>query len=394
MADSVMQLPSRIPQRVVLASNGFADGNAEAMAEFLIASKIEMLCIVKHPLEAKADAFHQIQVFEYGKLSKTRRWALPCRPPLTYIFDLMVPPLISVPKADVWIGFGNLNTLRGLQAKLFGRVRRVIYDCVDFSPARFGERSLLTSIYDLIDLFCCKKSDLIWPISEKSHLARMEKHALVSSVPVYTVPMGAWLGRVPVASGSNLSDPRIVFLGHLLEKQGLQAVIQSLRAVLKVIPRATLHIVGGGPYKETLEIMVREEGLSDVVVFHGFVKDHHAVEEILATGAVAVATYIPEMADFTAFADPGKLKAYLGAGLPIVLTNVSPNAAEIAEKAGSLLTEYDPDQIAKSITEVLSDHAKWESRHRSALAYIKEFDWNIILGNAFSNAQSSFGELQ
>lgn len=378
------------PNRVVLASNGYADGNAEAIAHYLISKKIEMLCVVKHPLEKSPNPFHQLQIYEYGQLTVTRKWSPPCRPPLTYAFDLMIPPLWRIPRADIWIGFGNLNTFRGLQAKFWGRVSHVIYDCVDFSPARFG-KSLLTWIYDAIDRFCCRKADMIWPISDASHAARMEKYQFMKSAPVFTVPMGAWLARLPKASRVVLAEPRIVFLGHLIEKQGIQAVLDGFPLVKKAIPNASFHIIGGGPFADELKLKVNERGLSLDVTFHGFIKDHREVESVLAGGAVAVATYIPEQADFTKFADPGKLKAYLAAGLPIVLTDVSPNAREIAEVAGGELVSYEPESIANKIITILSDPETWAQRNTAALTYVQQFDWNVILDRAFENLQSVTG---
>ena len=377
-------------RRVVLASNGYADGNAEAIAQYLISRKVEMLCVVKHPLERNPKPFHQIEIYRHGELAETKRWTPPCKPPLTYIFDMFYPPLRAIPKADVWIGFGSLNALRGLQSKLMRRSIRVIYNCVDFSPERFG-KSFLTKVYDAIDWLCCIYSDLIWPISAASHDARIQKHKFREPLPHYTVPMGAWLDRVPKASISGFSDHRIVFLGHLLEKQGLQAVIESLPMVRKAVPNASLHIIGGGPFMDNLRRLANDFEVGDCVVFHGFVASHEEVEAILATAAVAVATYIPEQADFTKFADPGKLKAYMGAGLPIVLTEVSPNSREIADIGGGELVTYHPEMIAEKLINILTTPSDWQRRSDMALGYMRQFDWNVILDCAFTHFFKKFG---
>lgn len=381
---------SFLPKRVVLASNGYADGNAEAIAEYLNSKKIEMLCVVKHPLERFPHPYHQMKIYNFGQLKKIKLWNPPCYPPFTYIFDMLYPTFLSIPKSDVWIGFGNLNTLRGLHAKYFGRTRHVIYDCVDFSPARFG-RGFLTKVYDVIDRISCRGADLIWPISDKSHAARLEKHQFSNPLPFHTVPMGAWLARVPKAKESSLKEPRIVFLGHLIEKQGLQATIEALSHVKKVFPAVTLHVIGSGPFAGQLQSLVNRLGFQEIVIFHGFVKEHQHVEAILASGSVAVATYVPDQADFTRFADPGKLKAYLGAGLPIVLTDVSPNAREIMERAGGEITSYDPQTIAEKLINILKDPDDWRRRSEMALQYMKQFDWNIILDLAFKKYNEKLG---
>ncbi|MER3412409.1 MAG: hypothetical protein C4305_09030, partial [Thermoleophilia bacterium] len=70
----------------------------------------------------------------------------------------------------------------------------------------------------------------------------------------------------------------------------------------------------------------------------------------------------------TAYADPGKLKAYLAAGLPIVMTEVPPNASELASKAGAEIVSFDENALAKGIASVLNSPVEWRARRRAALA--------------------------
>ena len=114
--------------------------------------------------------------------------------------------------------------------------------------------------------------------------------------------------------------------------------------------------------------------------FRGFVADHREVERLLATGSVAVAPYVPSEATFTRWADPGKLKAYLAAGLPILLTDVPPNAGELARDAGAEIVSFDAESIADSIEQLLDSPAEWLARRDQALHYVRRFDWPLLLG--------------
>ena len=87
--------------------------------------------------------------------------------------------------------------------------------------------------------------------------------------------------------------------------------------------------------------------------------DHRRVEELLAEASIAAAPSDPSETTFTRFADPGKLKSYLAAGLPIVLTDVPPNARELADEAGAELVPYDAVRDR-------SAHSRRDSRHTSA----------------------------
>ncbi|MFT3853909.1 MAG: glycosyltransferase [Ilumatobacteraceae bacterium] len=115
-----------------------------------------------------------------------------------------------------------------------------------------------------------------------------------------------------------------------------------------------------------------------MVTFHGFLTDFADVQRVLADACVAVAPYEVSDDSFTRFADPGKLKAYLAAGLPILLTDVPPNAAELAEAGAAELLGPSPDDFARAISAMLDDEARWRRRHEAALAWRRRFDWAAL----------------
>jgi glycosyltransferase involved in cell wall biosynthesis len=94
-----------------------------------------------------------------------------------------------------------------------------------------------------------------------------------------------------------------------------------------------------------------------------------------------VAPYRQTAATFTRYADPGKLKAYLAAGLPIVLTDVPPNAHELAVEAGAEIVADDAAALADGISRALDSPEQWRARRESALRYARRFDWNVLLGD-------------
>jgi glycosyltransferase involved in cell wall biosynthesis len=121
------------------------------------------------------------------------------------------------------------------------------------------------------------------------------------------------------------------------------------------------------------------------VVFHGFVDDHRDVESILADATVAVAPYVVDDTNFSRYADPGKLKAYLGAGLPIVLTAVPPNAAAIAEAGAGRVVEDSPAALARGIEELMASEEGWLAASRAATTYAEAFDWNLIFARTLGS---------
>jgi glycosyltransferase involved in cell wall biosynthesis len=106
------------------------------------------------------------------------------------------------------------------------------------------------------------------------------------------------------------------------------------------------------------------------------------VEAILAECSVGVAPYLTDVASLTQFADPGKLKAYLGAGLPIVLTRVPPIATELEQSGAAYIVESSAESVARGIEVVLSSAVDWQRRRDAALTMTQRYDWEVILRDA------------
>jgi glycosyltransferase involved in cell wall biosynthesis len=194
--------------------------------------------------------------------------------------------------------------------------------------------------------------------------------------------MGTWNGETKKASVANLVEPRVVFLGHLVERMGLPLLIETLDRMRGLGRPVRADIVGGGPLLDDVRRWVADRQLDDLVTVHGFIADFGAVERILAGAAVAMAPYEIDGSSFSRFADPGKLKAYLSAGLPILLTDVPPNAGEIAQLGGARVVEPTNSAFAAEIVALVSSPTEWLQRHQAALGYAVRFDWETLFATA------------
>jgi glycosyltransferase involved in cell wall biosynthesis len=345
-----------------IVANGFAEGPAEALRDYLVARGADVVTIF-HPLTPEHGGRHVVTRYGEGAVVDRREIELRVRPPASYALDALVPLL--PPRVDTWFGFNPLAAARGLFLRRLRRVRKVVLWSVDFVPDRFGPGTLPTKVYDRLDRRSCLRADARVELSDAARDARNRRHGI--DVPAYVVPMGAWLARVPRAA---FGERRVTFLGHLVERQGVDLLLDAMR----LLPDVQADVIGSGPLEDALR---RRAG--DNVHFHGFVPDHRDVERLLAGAALAVAPYRPD--SFTQYADPGKLKAYLAAGLPIVLTEVPPNAQELAREAGAELIPFDAEALARAFESGLADGMRWRERHDAALRYVSRFDWEVLLGD-------------
>jgi glycosyltransferase involved in cell wall biosynthesis len=351
------------------------------LRQYLLDRGARALDVVLHPLVPEGEQRHLIEVHERGEPARERRVRLPFRPPYTYPLDLLVPPW--PPAVDGWFGFNSLAAGRGLAARAVGRAGTVVNWCVDFVPERFGRGSPVTRAYDALDRLCCRRVDARFELSEAARKGREARHGIPPEELAMTrvVPMGAWLERLPTVAPDAFRRRKVVYLGHLVPRQGVALVVDAIARLRDV----TAEIVGSGPLEDELRARAEELGVADRVHFHGFVEDFEQVEAILSEASLAVAPYATDAESFSRFADPGKLKSYLGAGLPILLTDVPPNARELAAEGGAELVDFDPESLATAIERLLGAPDEWRRRNEAALAYARRFDWPVILEPALAS---------
>lgn len=373
-----------------IVANGFSDGPAQALRDYLVDLEVDVVTVF-HPLTREQGTGHVVAAYAGGRALRSRTIRVPLRPPLSYAADPLVP--LRLPRVDAWFGFNPLACARGLVARRLGRAQKVLLWSVDFVPERFGVGTPLTRLYNRLDRLSCMRADARVELSEAARLARDSHHSLgANSAPALVVPMGAWLDRTPTVPADGFARRRVVFLGHLVSRQGVAALVDAVALLYSRGEEVRADVIGTGPDEAALRERARTLGVAEIVRFHGFVPDHRDVERILAGSSIAVAPYQPSERTFTRHADPGKLKAYVAAGLPVVLTDVPPNARELVREAGAELVQYDVTAIADAIAGGLTHPELWRERRNRALRYSRKFDWATLLRNALADLRLDVDE--
>jgi glycosyltransferase involved in cell wall biosynthesis len=365
----------------IIANGAHDSPPAGPFQEYLVAQGARRVTMIVHPLTGEGDPRHEITVYDRDHEAR-RRWVrLPSRPPHTYPLDFFVPPWPE--PVDGWFAFNNLACARGTLARRLGRAGTVVYWAVDFVPDRFGP-GLMTRAYDALDRWCCLHADARFELSRAALDGRTERHRIAAGAeaPAQVVPVGAWLDRVPVVPEDGWQGRRVVFIGHLVPRQGVEMLIEALRLLSKRGVAFEAHVAGRGPLEETVRAAASENDLDGRLRFHGFISDHREVEALLANASVAVAPYDTQVESFTRFADPSKLKSYVAAGLPTLTTDVPPNAHELAQRAGAEVVPFDAASFADAIERALASPHDWERRRTAAIEYARGFDWSEIFTRA------------
>lgn len=385
-----MRNRSLIKRKISVVFHEATSGFVYDLRDYLLKEGVEELLFISHPLLYLKDNYKKrsrYEIYKKGILIKTGEafhWKLP--EPLLYIKDVIYTILWCISfggnKNNLFIGIGNLNAFSGNIVKLLNKNIKVIYYVIDFIPKRF-ENKVIDFIYQRIEKLSAENSYLTWNLSPRMIEGRKKKWKKDFPNQI-VVPHGVNFKRIKRVPLKNINLHEILYMGTLLEKQGIQLIISSLPIILKSIPDVQFTIIGRGPYEEKLKKLVKKEKLEKHVSFLGYIKDHSEVENRIAKAAIAVAIYNKRHDDFSYYADPGKIKSYLGAGVPVIMTDVPFVAKEVEEAKCGLIVEYNKNQVIKSIISFFSNKEIIMKYKKNAIKFAKKYDWEIIYKNAFS----------
>lgn len=311
-----------------------------------------------------------------------------------YVVDIVLSVFLGVffiPKQiHISLGANNLNTLALIMLKKIGKVKKVIYHTIDYTPHRFPN-PLLNWIYHAVDRYCCYRADVLWNSSIRMNEGRV-KNGVEENRIAHTIiiPDGSNFDhtkRLPIAK---IDRKKVIFLGHLRSGMGLPILIDAFVEVARKIPDARLVIVGGGPLLLELKKMVKSKNLGKHIAFTGFLPRHEDVDNIVRTGAIGVAPFEPLDGSMEYYSDVGKPKVYLAAGMPVIITKVPEIADEIAEKKAGIAIAYSKKQLADAIISLLRNDTIYKLYRRNAIELAKKYNWTNIFTKAFEETFQVF----
>ncbi len=358
---------------VVVTHTTTVFGPPQALASYL-KKQTSRLVYIDHPLEYDRERRSRLEVWEEGKLVVEKSfpnwgsWSA-----LNYLKDMVATLWLLMPIArgrafDYYIGCDNLSCLPAIWLRRFFAFRVLIAYNVDYSTKRFLS-PLMDFIYRWADRSTTRSADKIWCVTNR--IAKVRQAMGRQSADVIVVPNGVYLDLI-AATGKH--DEGLVFAGHLVKEKGVDQLILALKQVSQM----SLTIFGKGAELPTLERLVKDQGLSDRVTFGGFLTNA-ALLARLADYTIGVALYGDE-ASYVYYSDPIKVKEYLAAGLPVIMTD-GPEIAQTITRvgAGSIISQA--SELGQAITEVTG---KLKSMRAKAKAMSDHFDWQLIFDQALT----------
>jgi glycosyltransferase involved in cell wall biosynthesis len=214
-------------------------------------------------------------------------------------------------------------------------------------------------------------------ITVVNSIMKQEVYALSAPIKpsIEIIPMGVDL-QVFTPQQQRQRPLSLLFVGRLVEKKGLEYLINALPEIVRHFPETRLTIIGTGPQKQRLETQVQEKQLDKHVAFLGAIVNtelpnyyqQHAiavfpfivadngdreglpvvVSEAIACGCCVITTDLPGIDDIVS----------LGQG---ILTVTQKNSQAIVSEVLRLF--YNPDEIslnAQMALAVISKKQSWD----------------------------------
>lgn len=157
--------------------------------------------------------------------------------------------------------------------------------------------------------------------------------------------------------------------GALLERFGIQVVIEALPRIAAVVPNVRLRIFGEGEYRPALETCARQHGVAERVIFHGFTP----MEQLPAILATAQVGYVGMLNDLML---SNKLMEYAAVRVPVVLARWSTYEHYFPEDTVSYFRPGDVDDLVRAVLAIYHDRAAAAERaERANQLYTQSYRW-------------------
>ena len=148
--------------------------------------------------------------------------------------------------------------------------------------------------------------------------------------------------------GLSDSDRVVVYMGSFFYFSGLAEAMSEFGKLASQDSRLKFLLVGGGEQDSELRKLASELGITEQVVFTGFVS-YEDLPRCLKVADVAVNTLQPTLVANVAF--PNKVLQYMAAGLPVVSTKLD-GLASVFENHPQITRESDPAAVMDKACEL------------------------------------------
>jgi glycosyltransferase involved in cell wall biosynthesis len=184
--------------------------------------------------------------------------------------------------------------------------------------------------------------------------------------PIYVIPNAIEINEF---RKSEITQQQFIFIGRLIFYKNLEVVIKAVKILRKSYPKISLIVVGGGPYKETLERLVHELDLNDNVKFKGHLSNKEKEMWLSSSQAMVYPSLIEGFGLVV-------LEAF-ALGKPVLVPNVRPLSDIVSDQVtGLVISPHDEKGWAMAMEQIIKDPV-WAEKIGLAGRELLEKKYNV-----------------
>jgi len=346
--------------------------------------KVREVSFVGHPFAQDLVRRSQLMV---GRGGRVREWAMKRgqhHGPISHLVDIFITLFLLLflrRRYDLYVSGSPHLVLLGLFLRSLGIVERTVSWTHDYHPKRFRNK-VLNGLYLKLDEICATRSDYNWDVVPQIAEHRRRRGVRVSPERVLIVgdPLRAeqidWLPfeEVPRAS--------IINSGLVEAGYGFDLLLETLPQVIEKQPKTRVTVTTYQEFPQSLRRRIGELGLERHFDLLGYVADEDEYSQVLQRHRVGLALYEPRAGTHKRYSD-SRAKPYLARAVAVIITRVSPIAAEIEREGAGIVIDYDKQQLADAILKLLSDDEFYKRCRENAINLAQQYRADKVFSSAF-----------
>lgn len=170
----------------------------------------------------------------------------------------------------------------------------------------------------------------------------------------------------------------LVFAARLEKNKGITNLVKAIELVKKQKPDVTLLVIGGGPLKERLKTYVADRGLSDNIIFSGWLETSRDVSVAYNSARIFVSPSLNE-------GGPRVVLEAMACGLPVITTKVGLMPDIIKDGEDGLFTGWLPEEMAEKISYLMNDKALQDKFSVAGMELVRQFEKRAAIKNYADN---------
>lgn len=298
------------------------------------------------------------------------------------IFATLLALLILRRAYDLYVASSLHLVLLGLVLESVGIVKCTVCWTHDYHPRRFGN-SFLNSAHLKLDEFCVKHVDYCWDVVPTIAEHRHQRGIKLAPHKVLTVGDPVPAEQMDLIPAEEVPAASIINSGAVEEAgYGFNLLLEALPHVIRKEPKTKVTVTTYKGFPENLRHRIRELGLEAHFSLRGYIADELEYVRVVQRHRVGLAIYEPIPNTHKRYSD-SRAKVYAAQGVPVIITRVSPIAAEIEAAGAGIVIDHEKEQLAEAILKLLTDDDFYRRCRDNAINLAQQYLADKVFPAAF-----------